>query len=48
MTTRDYRRKALLEARQWPIGSADREYRRRGARKLGWICKGVPTCDWIE
>lgn len=48
MTLRDYWRNELLEARRWPIGSVDREHRRRAARKYGVLVKGGCVRDWSE
>lgn len=38
----------LAESRAYPIGSLDRDYRRRAAWKLDQMNRGIPACDWTD
>lgn len=46
MSAREAFRRVMAERRALPAGHGNREYLTRAARKLAWMARGVPTCEW--
>lgn len=41
-------RRLLTERRRYQRGSDEWEYRTRAARKIVWLHRGIPTCEWDD